>query len=163
VKVGDLQKLDATEVKRRLGKAGVWVWEVANGLEREDVREHELKSLSTERTFEEDTQNWEDVERVVGALASELAVRVKSAHIVFRRVGVKIRFRGFETHTREAKLTAYSSDGNNIGKEAIFLLKPFRGKTEPVRLVGLRVSELRRESADQTSMVSWIEKKGEAQ
>src|SRR5208283_1532012 len=40
--VGDLQRLELDVVKRLLGRSGVWLWEVANGVEREEVREHPL-------------------------------------------------------------------------------------------------------------------------
>jgi DNA polymerase IV (archaeal DinB-like DNA polymerase) len=158
-KVADLQKLDADKLKRRLGTSGVWLWEVANGLEDEPVREHELKSLSTERTMEEDTDNWHLIDALVSELASELANRAQSAHVTFRRVGIKVRFRGFETHTREIKLATFSNDGAVIARESRSLIREFQGKKLPVRLVGLRISELRGEIADQTSMTAWIEKK----
>ena len=93
IKVGDLQKLEVDLVKKRLGGSGLWIWDVANGLENEPVKEHELKSFSTERTLEEDTRDWGAIEGIVSELASELGDRVRSAHIVFRKVGVKVRFR----------------------------------------------------------------------
>lgn len=163
VKVGDLQSLELDLVKRKLGASGVWLWSVANGTEKEPVREHELKSLSTERTFPQDTEDWNEVERMIVEQASELATRIKLAHILFRKVGAKIRFRGFETHTREARLGTYSSDPDVIAREARNLLHEFQTRKDkpPVRLVGLRVSELRPESADQTSMTAWMEKKVE--
>jgi DNA polymerase IV (DinB-like DNA polymerase) len=160
-KVGDLQNLDADQIKKRLGGSGLWIWEVANGLENEAVKEHEIKSFSTERTLEEDSQDWTVIEGILVDLASELGERVQSAHIVFRKVGVKIRFRGFETHTREARLATYSNDSRTILKEARSLLRSFQDKKLPVRLVGLKVSEVKREAADQTSISVWIEKKEE--
>jgi len=158
-KVSDLQSLEVEVVRRRLGRSGMWIWEVANAIEREEVEEHELKSLSTERTFQEDTEDWAAIERAVSELAQELAARVQNSHMAFRRVGLKIRFRGFETHTKETKLRTRSSTTSVIGAEALSLLKSFRDKKRPVRLVGLKVSELNRESAIQTSMSAWIEKK----
>ena len=68
---------------------------------------------------------------------------------------------GFETHTREARLPKYSSDRETILKEARSLLRPFQEKKVPVRLVGLKVSEVKSEPADQTSISVWIEKKAE--
>ena len=41
------------------------------------------------------------------------------------------------------------------------MLREFQGKKLPIRLVGLKISELRQEIADQTSMTSWMEKKEE--
>ena len=111
-KVGDLQKLEVDLVKKRLGGSGLWIWDVANGLENEPVKEHELKSFSTERTLEEDSRDWGAIEGIVSELASELGDRVQSAHIVFRKVGVKVRFRGFETHTQGGRGTrdSYSAE-----------------------------------------------------
>jgi DNA polymerase IV (DinB-like DNA polymerase) len=161
VKVGDLQTTDADFMKRRLGATGVWLWNVANGLDTEPVREHELKSLSTERTFEEDTLDWMLIDKMVTELASELANRAQLAHVIFRKVGVKIRFRGFETHTRESRLATFSNDQKVVAREARTMMREFQTKKLPVRLVGLKISELRGEMADQSSMTSWIEKKGE--
>lgn len=158
-KVADLQALDVAFLKRRLGSTGVWLWNVANGLENEPVREHELKSLSTERTFEEDTENWDLVDQLVKELASELAGRAQLTRVAFRKVGIKIRFRGFETHTREARLATFSNEDSIIVKEARSMMREFQGKKMLVRLVGLRVSELMTESSDQTRMNEWMEKK----
>jgi DNA polymerase IV (DinB-like DNA polymerase) len=155
-KVGDLQKLEVDLVKKRLGGSGLWIWDVANGLENEPVREHELKSFSTERTLEEDSQDWSVIEQIVAELASELGDRVRSAHIVFRKVGIKVRFRGFETHTREARLSTYSNDKDIILREARSLLRAFQDKKLAVRLVGVKVSEVKREAADQTSISVWM-------
>jgi DNA polymerase IV (archaeal DinB-like DNA polymerase) len=159
-KVGDLQSLDVDVLKRKLGRLGVWLWEVCNGTEREPVREHEFKSLSTERTFGEDSEDWGMVERLMGELVSELASRGELAHVVFRKVGIKVRYRGFETHTRETRLATFSNDWGLAEREARKLLREFHGKKLPVRLVGLKVSELRAETADQSSMTAWMEKKG---
>jgi len=156
-KVGDLQKLEVDLVKKRLGGSGLWIWDVANGLESEPVKEHELKSFSTERTLEEDSQDWTAIEGIVSELASELGDRVQSAHIVFRKVGVKVRFRGFETHTRETRLATYSNDKDAILREARSLLRAFQDKKLAVRLVGLKVSEVKREAADQTSISVWMD------
>ena len=159
-KVGDLQQLQKDEVKRLLGRSGVWIWEVANGLEREQVKEHAIKSLSTERTFYGD-KSWEEVEASLDELAGELASRVVADKLTFRRVGVKIRFRGFETHTKEAKLPAHSTSVTLLKQEALALLRSFNQRKEPVRLVGIKVSELGRAMSAQSEMTSWMEK-GEA-
>jgi DNA polymerase IV (archaeal DinB-like DNA polymerase) len=158
--VGDLQRLGLDVVKRLLGRSGVWLWEVANGVENEEVREHAVKSVSTERTFYEDTGEWEAVERAVEELVVELAGRVKGSCMTFRRVGIKIRFRGFETHTKETRLPAHSNSGVLIKQEALSLLRSFRGRKEPVRLVGVKVSELGRELASQSEITAWMEHVG---
>jgi len=158
--IGDLQQHQKDEAKRLLGRSGVWIWEVANGLEREQVKEHTMKSLSTERTFYED-KPWEEVEAVLDELSAELGSRVNADGLTFRRVGVKIRFRGFETRTKEAKLPANTTSVTLLKQEASTLLRSFNQRGEPVRLVGVRVSELGRELSAQSEMTSWMEKKEE--
>lgn len=159
--IADLQAIDSDDMKRKLGRTGVWLWEVGNGVENAPVKEHELKSVSTERTFEEDVENWAVVDGLITKLAADLAGRVEAAHVTFRKVGIKIRFRGFETHTRETRLATFSRDQSVIEREGQTLFREFHEKKMPVRLVGLRVSELKLEAADQSSMTPWLEKKGE--
>jgi DNA polymerase IV (DinB-like DNA polymerase) len=159
--IGELQQADENLLKRKLGKVGLWLLSVAQGLEREEVEEHEIKSLSTERTFEEDTSDWKEIESVFRELSSELASRAGAAHLLFKKVGVKIRFQGFETHTRESTLPSLVNDQRTLEREALGLLKPFRSRPRKVRLVGLRISALERESVDQATMTAWLEEKNE--
>jgi len=155
--IGDLQKADEASLRRRLGKNTTWLLQVANGLEQEEIREQPARSLSTERTFGEDTSDWREIERVVEAMASELSHRAKIARLSFRNVGVKIRFAGFETHTRDTKLPASTQEEGVIRREALALLSPFRSGTRKVRLVGLRISGLRMTYSRQASIESWLE------
>ncbi|MBI2649087.1 MAG: hypothetical protein HYW93_05490, partial [Thaumarchaeota archaeon] len=159
--IGELQQADENLLKKKLGKAGSWLWSVAQGQEREEVEEHEVRSLSAERTFGEDTSDWNEVELVLKDLSSELSSRASAAHLLFRKVGVKIRFQGFETHTRESTLPSLANDQGTLWKEALALLKRLRSRARKIRLVGLRVSGLERESVDQATMTAWLQEKNE--
>ncbi len=156
VTIGDLQKSDPSVLKTRLGRTGLWLWRVANDMDRGEVAERPIKSLSTERTFYEDTSDWKVVQQVVDELSSELAERAKGNRFSFRRVGVKIRFSGFETHTREKLLPANSEGMKVIREEAKELLESFRSRSKKVRLVGVRVSGLRMSLTTQSRMEDWI-------
>ncbi len=155
--IGDLQKVDAVQLRRKLGMMAYWLLRVANGLEQEEVREQPAKSLSTERTFEEDTSDWDEIARMVEVMSTELAERARGAGMSFRSVGIKIRFRGFETHTREAKLPASTQEEEVIRREALDLLSQFKSYNKRVRLVGVRVSGLRMASSRQASITGWLE------
>lgn len=161
--VGDLQRMELDSVKRLLGRSGVWLWEVANGIDRSEVvTGHTWKSMSTERTFFKDEESWEAVEKATSELAAELAQRVRDSGITFRRVGIKIRFKGFETHTRETMLPAHTNSPEMMRYETLRLLKEFDDGRRKVRLVGVRVSELAKDqsAAQQSSISSWIEGEG---
>jgi len=156
--IGDLQRCDQQLLRSHLGKAGVWLWEVANGLELEEVREHTIKSLSTERTFGEDTSDWNTVEETIRDLSSELVERATSAHLTFKRVGIKIRFEGFETHTREM-MRKSQVEPDALQRDALALLKEFMSSKKKVRLIGLKISELSFTSPNQAEITTWMEEK----
>jgi nucleotidyltransferase/DNA polymerase involved in DNA repair len=153
--VGDIQRADPGLLKRLFGSTGAWLWSVANGLDDGEVRERSFRSLSTETTFGEDTSDWEQVRETVRSLSSELGARVSRMNLGFKTVGIKVRFAGFETHTREKSLPAHSEGQKVIEEEALELLREFEGSKKPVRLVGVRVSSLRFHEGEQVKIEEW--------
>jgi DNA polymerase IV (DinB-like DNA polymerase) len=155
-KIADLQKLPVTDLRRVLGETGVWIWRVATANENEIVQEHAVKSMSTESTFDEDVDDWETVKRTTDELATELARRVNDSGLCYKKVTIKIRFTGFETHTREASLPSYSTGELAIRREAALLLETFRQSKKKVRLLGVKVSDLK-STKDQATITAWTE------
>jgi len=146
--IGQLQNMSGQELMNWFGKTGVWLWGVVQAQENLSVFERDmLKSMSVERTFDEDAEDFEKVYAQLNAEASELAERVRDASVTFKVVGVKIRLKGFQTFTREVTLPSFTESEETLRHEARILLKEFEYKKRPVRLVGLRVSHLRREAA----------------
>jgi DNA polymerase IV (archaeal DinB-like DNA polymerase) len=156
--VGELQKVSGQELLKWFGKTGVWLWGVIQAEERLAVFERDmLKSMSVERTFDEDVEDFERVYAQVDVEARELAERVRDADVKFKAAGIKIRFKGFQTFTREATLTGFTDSEETLRHEARILLKEFEAKKRPVRLVGVRVSQLKREKAELTRLDEWAE------
>ncbi|MDA4128757.1 MAG: DNA polymerase IV [Thaumarchaeota archaeon] len=154
--IGDIQQTDPKVLKTLLGRTGSWLWSAANGLDADRVRERPIRSLGTERTLEEDTSDWKLIEDVIEGLSRELSERAEQMRIEFRKVGIKIRFRGFETHTREKSLPAPTQNYSIIQKEALALLNDFRSSEKKVRLLGVHVSGLRATKGAQVSIESWL-------
>src|SRR5271170_5547203 len=158
VTIGQLQKVSGQELLKWFGKTGVWLWGVIQAEERLAVFERDmLKSMSVERTFDEDVEDFEHVYAQVDLEARELAERVRDANVKFKVAGIKIRFKGFQTFTRETTLTGFTDSEEALRHEARSLLKEFEVKKRPVRLVGVRVSQLRREKAELTRLDQWAE------
>jgi len=158
VTIGQLQKVSGQELLKWFGKTGVWLWGVIQAEERLAVFERDmLKSMSVERTFDEDVEDFEHVYAQVDLEARELAERVRDANVKFKVAGIKIRFKGFQTFTRETTLTGFTDSEEALRHEARVLLKEFEAKKRPVRLVGVRVSQLRREKAELTRLDQWAE------
>ena len=156
--VGELQKVSGQELMKWFGKTGVWLWGVIQAEERLAVFERDMmKSMSVERTFDEDVEDFEKVYAQADLEARELAERVRDDNVTFKVVGVKIRFKGFQTFTRETTLTGFTDSEEALRHEARVLLKEFEAKKRPVRLVGVRVSRLKREKAELTRLDEWAE------
>ena len=156
VTIAELQKVSGQELLKWFGKTGVWLWGVIQAEEKLSVFERDmLKSMSVERTFSEDVEDFERVYDQVAVEARGLAGRVRDDNLKFKVVGVKIRFKGFQTFTREITLTGFTDSEEALRHDARVLLKEFEAKKKPVRLVGVRVSQLRREKAELTRLDEW--------
>jgi len=156
--IGDLAEYPSDELLRRFGKVGVWLWSVANGLEQMEVSEvEEMKSLSAERTFEEDVEDRGIVLEAIEHLSEDVHRRLASEDLVYRTVGIKVRFEDFQTFTRERSLPNYTDEKGLIARNARRLFKEFEGDERRIRLIGVRISSLREEAEEQRTLLEWAE------
>jgi DNA polymerase IV (DinB-like DNA polymerase) len=154
--IGQLQQLDGKQLLNWFGKNGVWLWGVVHGQENVEVRQQEIpKSLSVERTFKDDVKDFREVRREAADGAAELMRRVKSAGYSYRVAGIKIRFQGFETHTREKTLVSHTDSGDPLIEAVDRLLDEFETRGKPVRLVGVRVADIQRSTSGPSKLDDW--------
>jgi len=154
--IGEIQKLDGKQLLSWFGKNGVWLWGVVHGEEAVEVRQQELpKSLSVEKTFKDDISDFPTLKREASDAASELVRRVKAARLAYRVAGIKIRFRDFETHTRERTLVSHTDSEEALLKIVGALLDEFQATERAFRLVGVRVSDLQRISSEPSRLDDW--------
>jgi len=141
--VGDLQKIPGQQLVKYFGKTGVWLWGVANGLEKIEFKERPMRSLSAEHTFDQDVSERSFVLSKVGELATRLHGRVVASKVEFRVVGIKIRFTHFQTYTRENTLPFFTNNLETMVKESRNLLREFEKNPRKVRLIGIFVADFR--------------------
>jgi DNA polymerase IV (archaeal DinB-like DNA polymerase) len=154
--IGDLQKVKGKDLTAWFGKNGVWLWGVVHGEERVEVRQQELpKSLSVERTFKEDASDFKEVRREASDAAAELIRRVRSGGYSYRVAGVKIRFRGFATYTREKTLVSHTDSEESLVEATGRLLDEFEERGVPVRLIGVRVADIQRSASTPVKLDDW--------
>jgi DNA polymerase IV (DinB-like DNA polymerase) len=154
--IGELQKVEGKQLLSWFGKNGVWLWGVIHGQENVEVRQQVMpKSLSVERTFKDDVNDFKEVRKEAADGVSELMRRVKSAGYSYRVAGVKIRFRGFETHTREKTLASHTDSEEPLSEAVQKLLDEFESRGKPVRLVGIRVADIQRSSSGPSRLDDW--------
>jgi DNA polymerase IV (archaeal DinB-like DNA polymerase) len=154
--IGQLQKVEGKQLLNWFGKNGVWLWGVIHGEENVEVRQQVMpKSLSVERTFKDDVNDFRVVRKEAEDGVSELMRRVKSAGYSYRVAGVKIRFRGFETHTREKTLVSHTDSEEPLSEAVQKLLDEFESRGKPVRLIGIRVADIQRSSSGPSRLDDW--------
>jgi DNA polymerase IV (DinB-like DNA polymerase) len=141
--IGDLASYSPKALYKQFGKSAVWLWAIANGEERVEVQEnYETKSIGGEHTFDDDTDDWAAIDSQLLALIEYVHKRLIEADMEFRTVGLKIRFKGFETYTRERTLRFPLSGKQSITTTIHELTQEFRSNPKKVRLVGVRLSGL---------------------
>lgn len=153
VTIGDLQKVPGKDLVKYFGKTGVWLWGVANGLERIEVKERPMRSLSAEHTFDADVSDKSLVLSKAEELADRLHGRVLSADVEFRVVGIKIRFTHFQTFTRENTLSFFTASLETILQEIRNLLREFEANPRKVRLIGVFVADFREKEKSGEDMI----------
>jgi DNA polymerase IV len=146
------------ELEERLGKWGVDLWYKSKGIHNGDVTQyHEAKSVSTENTFDENKTDavylMSELVRMVEKIAYELRQDGKVAGCV----AVKIRYPDFETTSRQTTISYTCADDEIIPVAKELFTKLWR-KGTPVRLIGVRLSELTND-AIQTNLFDDAERK----
>jgi DNA polymerase IV (DinB-like DNA polymerase) len=156
--IGELASHSVEELTKCFGKNGVWMWNIANGIDRSEVVEYyQRKSISAERTFEEDKDNYRIVHKTLDLLSDEVAGTLKSEGYLFKTGGIKVRFADFETQTRVRTLKDYTDSKQVLSICCKELFKNFEKDGRKIRLVGVRVSGLKKVLSAQKDLLAWIE------
>jgi len=148
--IGDLAKYPGKELQKMLGKNAVWLWGIARGIEEAPVEERpDPKSISVERTFDRDVTDWTTILETMDSVVHNVWLRAKGQGVRFRTIGIKIRFEGFVTHTRERTLGTHITEEDIMRTTCRELIAEFESRKRPVRLLGARVSHLQKVVAAQ--------------
>jgi DNA polymerase-4 len=98
------------------------------------------KSISKETTFEADVLDHSVLHDALRGLAADVARTARREGLSGSVVTLKIRFEGFETHTRQHKGPASTQDEREILRTAWQLFLGSRLPKKPVRLIGVGIS-----------------------
>jgi DNA polymerase-4 len=140
--IGDLQdgKLELSEV------VGSWAARLKGLALGEDDRELDLsderKSISSETTFLNDTDDRATLRAALRELAADVADTLHKHEVGTLTVHVKVRYSDFTTITRQIRLQEPLSESQDIYRMACFLLARDKLVKRPLRLIGLGASTL---------------------
>jgi len=141
--LGDLQRQGSKALKDRFGKWGEYLHAKSRG---EDIEAYayreEPKSISHETTFERDTNDLEELARILSYLSQLVAGRLRDHRLFARTVGLKLRFAPFHTLTRDVTLDEPTHFDSVIFENVLRLFERAFTPRQKVRLVGVRASKL---------------------
>lgn len=144
--IGELAAADAGLLQEHFGRSyGAWLLSAAHGIDHSEVVMHsQPKSMSRETTFETDLHPRLD-RQALGEVFTDLCVRVSEDLVrkryVGKTVGIKLRFQGFHTVTRDITLSEATNDPVVIRRAASECLKRVTLEKR-IRLLGVKISSL---------------------
>jgi DNA polymerase IV (DinB-like DNA polymerase) len=140
-KIRQLKKLSKSKLKEMFGKVGENFWQMARGIDKEEVCQEEIiKSIGKQITFERDTRNPRFIFGKFNQIIEEVYRELFSENFSFKTIIVICRFSDFETHTKSKTLKEPSKDLEIFKKESKKLLLKFLLESKKfIRLIGLRV------------------------
>jgi len=140
--LGELSKRNPKELEQILGKVGPVLWEKSQGICNSLVEPfREQKSLSKERTFSEDTNDFDFLNSVLIKLTEQLAYELRQDGKICSTVAIKYRFANFETFTKQ-KSIAYAANDKTLIAAVKELFSSIYNAKEKYRLIGVKFSNL---------------------
>lgn len=158
--IGDISKYEVKELEERLGKWGTDLWEKSQGVHHREVSQyHEAKSISTENTFDENKIDMDFLMSELVRMVERVAYELRQDEKVAGCIAVKIRYPDFETTSKQTTVP-YTCADDEIIPIAKLLFKQLHRKGQPIRLLGVRLSELTNEVV-QANLFNDLEKKSD--
>jgi DNA polymerase-4 len=155
-RIGQIATLSDQRLQALFGRWGTEVRDLARGIDPRPVTEDwEARSISSEETFEHDVSDVHDLTRVVQTQAVELAERLRRKHLCAYTVGIKVKLSDWRVFGRQTSFIEPVDDSETIAQAAVHCLtKTVIG--QPVRLIGVRVTNLAPQATRQISLFNQI-------
>ena len=139
--ISDLARYDPTVLAETLGVMGTQLYLMAHGIDKGEVEERgEIKSISRDVTFEEDTSNFEFILNTLDGLSEQVHSDALRQNLCFKTVTVKVRYENFETHTHSKTLSLITNRLQDLKKTTRELMQEYLRLDRKIRLVGVKVS-----------------------
>lgn len=145
-KVGDLRKLEDSELEDRFGKWGLALAGKARGedaggwFDTEVGADLDAKSISHEHTYNEDTADTAQLESTLMRLSEMVGRRLRESNFYARTVQLKLRYKDISTITRAHTLPAPTQLDTEIFEHIRALFRKNWKHGVQVRLLGVHAS-----------------------
>ena len=138
--LGDIQKFPEKMLLDRLGKLGARLFELSSGRDSSTVTPYASpKSVSSERTLAEDTDDIELLKNHLLKQAEEVARQLRKANVKAGTVTLKLKHADFKQVTRSKTIAIPTQSSKTLYRHAVRLLEDYR-LTGKIRLIGVGTS-----------------------
>ncbi len=147
-RVGDLARLEEHFLASRFGRWGLALAGKARGedaggwFDAEIGADGDPKSISHEHTFNEDTNDREQLETALLRLSEMVAKRLREHHLYSRTIQLKLRYEDFSTITRARSLDHATQLDREVAGAVVGLFREAWNGRALIRLLGVHAGSL---------------------
>jgi DNA polymerase-4 len=139
----DLQAWSLPQLEAHFGSSGNWYWRICRGIDEREVRpDRPYKSVSAERTFDEDLRDPDRLAAELERIAGFAWARIERAEVSGRTVTLKVKFADFEIITRSRSFPTSIPHQPAFLAAGQMLLSALHPLPKGIRLLGLGLHNL---------------------
>ncbi|MFL6773261.1 MAG: DNA polymerase IV [Sphingomicrobium sp.] len=139
----DLRDWSLAALQAKFGSSADWYWRICRGIDEREVRpDRPYKSVSAERTFDEDLSDPDRLAAELERIAGYAWDRVERAEVAGRTVTLKVKFGDFTIITRSKSFAANVPDQAAFTASGQVLLAALHPLPKGIRLLGLGLHNL---------------------
>jgi DNA polymerase-4 len=139
----DLRAWTLPQLEAHFGSSAGWYWRICRGIDEREVKpDRPYKSVSAERTFDEDLRDPARLAVELERIAGYAWTRIERAQVAGRTVTLKVKFADFALITRSKSFGAPVADITTFAAAGQSLLTALQPVPKGVRLLGLGLHNL---------------------
>src|SRR6476661_2309915 len=148
----DLKEWSLPALHAHFGSSADWYWRICRGIDEREVKpDRPYKSVSAERTFDEDLRDPDRLAAELERIAGYAWQRVERAEVAGRTVTLKVKYGDFTICTRSKSFASMVPDLSAFTSAGQALLSALHPLPKGIRLLGLGLHNLT-EQEDQTPL-----------
>jgi DNA polymerase-4 len=155
----DLKEWSLPALHAHFGSSADWYWRICRGIDEREVKpDRPYKSVSAERTFDEDLRDPDRLAAELERISGYAWDRVERAQVVGRTVTLKVKFGDFTLITRSKSFASGVPDRPAFAAAGQMLLAALHPLPKGIRLLGLglhNLTEINADSPAQLGLAIW--------
>jgi DNA polymerase-4 len=150
----DLREWSIPALQVKFGSSAEWYWRICRGIDEREVRpDRPYKSVSAERTFDEDQRDPDRLAAELERIAGYAWARIERAEVAGRTVTLKVKFADFTIITRSKSFASNVPDQDAFTAAGQSLLAALHPLPKGIRLLGLGLHNLSEEPSSEPAQL----------